>query len=183
MGNSVSCIIEIHNKLDLYLLRPFDNKFKWGYLKYKTEGNDIIYPKQTSIKIVQGREDGMSGIQGYFIFDIVERSSNDEIAQIKLIFDIPYDTNVYSRAAKFEIKKYTDDDVFKIEKTEEWGGYGYGENKCKFIITKNTEATETPIIKSKSLKAPVKNKKDKKSKYSVNKKSDWSMIWDENLSD
>ncbi|CAG8476161.1 884_t:CDS:2, partial [Scutellospora calospora] len=154
---------------DLYLLKPFKNDFKWGYLSYETEKNDIIYPRQTSVKIVQGRENSMSGVQGSFTFDVVRRSSNDEVAQIKLFFDIPYDTNVYSRATRFEIIKYTDNDIFKIETAEEWGGYGYSENKYKFTIVDID--VENPIIESKSLKSPVKKDKSKKNKYLVKEKS------------
>ncbi|CAG8437678.1 8299_t:CDS:2 [Scutellospora calospora] len=173
-GNNLCKFIITYEIPNRYSLRPFDNEFKWGYLKYKTDKNDIIYPRQTSIKIVQGRENSMSGVQGSFTYDVVERKSNNEIARIKLLFDIPFDTNRYSKAAKFEIiEKYTDDEIFRIETVEEWSRFGYGKNKCKFIIINNhfeNPITKDPIIETKSIKKLIKNKEDKKDKYKKKEK-------------
>ncbi|CAG8726155.1 9565_t:CDS:1, partial [Scutellospora calospora] len=68
---------------------PCKNYFIWGKLSYETENNDIIYPDQTSIKGVQGLNGSKNGIQGGFIFDVVDQNNNIEIAKIKLNFDVP----------------------------------------------------------------------------------------------
>src|SRR5207248_1353055 len=135
-GNCVSCIIKIHNNMNKYLLKPHRNNFKWGYLKYETEDNDVMYPKNVSIKGVQGRENSMSGVQGSFTFYVVNQNNNYELGRIKLFFDIPYDTNIHSRSANFKIINDDNNVNIKINTVEDWGGYGYGdENLCKFFIT------------------------------------------------
>ncbi|CAG8690736.1 5072_t:CDS:2, partial [Scutellospora calospora] len=115
-GNCVSCMIEIHNKTDLYLLRPRKNHFEWGRLEYETEETDIVHSNTISIKGVQGRDNSTSGAQGSFTFDVVHQNDNIEIGQIKLMFDVPYDTNLYSRSTgDFKINNYTDDVTIKID--------------------------------------------------------------------
>ncbi|CAG8440371.1 795_t:CDS:1 [Scutellospora calospora] len=150
MGNCVACMVKIHNKTDVYLLKPYKNKFEWGRLKYETEGNDVIYPNQTSIKAVQGRTGSPSGVKDSFTFEVVHQDNNIKIGQIELIFDVPYDTNIHTRSVNFKITNYSNV-IIKIDTAEKWGGHGNGESLYKFFIT-----YENPTV---SIESRLRSKK------------------------
>ncbi|CAG8689047.1 10097_t:CDS:2, partial [Scutellospora calospora] len=124
------CIIEINNHTN-YILKPFGRYFEWGRIKYETEHCLTIYPNQTS-----GRDDSSSGIQGYFIYDVLDKNTDKKICQIKLKFNIPYDTYSYRKSIEYEIlENYNNcNNNIKIKTNECWGGHGYSHNRCRFTI-------------------------------------------------
>ncbi|CAG8437672.1 8298_t:CDS:2 [Scutellospora calospora] len=63
----------------------------------------------------------MSEVQGSFTFDVVEQKNDFKIGQIKLIFDVPYDTNRYSRSINYKIIRCSNT-IIEIKTEEKWGG-------------------------------------------------------------
>ncbi|CAG8615626.1 6949_t:CDS:1 [Ambispora gerdemannii] len=109
----------------------------------ETASLDMIYPKGSSTRGVQGRSDSLSGVEGSFTFDVIHRRENVRIGQIKLKFNCSYDSNRYPRSTSYDIiHDYVD--YIQIRTENHWGGYGHGTNTCKFFVStsKNERAKE-----------------------------------------
>ncbi|KAF0439352.1 hypothetical protein F8M41_004153 [Gigaspora margarita] len=102
--------------------------------------------------------DSPSGVEGSFTFDVIHEFRRVKIGQIKLMFDVPYDTNRYSRTTSYKIHHNCSNNHILISSENRWGGFGYGDNTAKFFISTSDDPKKIEVVKNYVLNKHQQNR-------------------------